>query len=488
METNRNEIQEKDGSIFLIESKIGTGGQANAYLVKRENSTDECVAKVQINDNDDLDSYNKELKYLNILSQYHSPRIIKLISSGIGKVNFDNNTEEEKKYLILEYAKGGNLSDYIFIPKEGLGELKSKLIFYKILEGIKVCHEHGICHLDIKLENIFLDNEYSPKIGDFGCSTENSSELEITFATREYLAPEAFLYKPVDGFKADIFSLGASLMQLTFGVNGFDSAEKSDYFYLKIICENYEEYWELFSNEFNNISPEFKELYMYMVTYDPKERPTIEEILNHKWFDEIKAMDQKQKEELENEIKDELNKRKNKIEDYKKLQEFEVTEQENDDYTGDSNRDITDSENIYFEEDLNPEEIKYIIKNNNYIKLKGNINPKKFMNKLCNLLDKKYGDLCGIIIDEDDKPKIKVTFEEKEKEKIEFPENVKAKLKKLGIDEEKEKKIQLNELMIQIELFKTSECHLLEFVKKGGNRKEFFEKYKEITQLVKSII
>ena len=110
------------------------------------------------------------------------------------------------------------------------------------------------------------------------------------------------------------------------------------------------------------------------------------------------------------------------------------------------------------------------------------------MNKLCNLLDKKYGDLCGIIIDEDDKPKIKVTFEEKEKEKIEFPENVKAKLKKLGIDEEKEKKIQLNELMIQIELFKTSECHLLEFVKKGGNRKEFFEKYKEITQLVKSII
>ena len=78
-----------------------------------------------------------------------------MIDSGEGYVKFKNKEPEKREYLILEYALYGDLEDFIisYLKNEGtaLGELYTKIIFKKILEGVKFCHEHNICHRDLKL-------------------------------------------------------------------------------------------------------------------------------------------------------------------------------------------------------------------------------------------------------------------------------------------------------------------------------------------------
>ena len=73
-------------------------------------------------------------------------------------------------------------------------------------------HNLGICHRDLKLENILLTDKFSPKIADFGFATMNAPNLNEYIGTRIYAAPEFFEKNPYDGKKADIFSLGKTLI------------------------------------------------------------------------------------------------------------------------------------------------------------------------------------------------------------------------------------------------------------------------------------
>ena len=57
--------------------------------------------------------------------------------------------------------------------KQGFQEKHAKIIFSKILEGVQFIHDSDICHLDLTLDNILLDDKYNPIITGFGLSLEN---------------------------------------------------------------------------------------------------------------------------------------------------------------------------------------------------------------------------------------------------------------------------------------------------------------------------
>ena len=163
--------QEEIDSKYKIIEKIGAGGQANAFLVEEKETKKEYVAKVL--KREDSKTIKNEIDILKELKEYNNPYIIKIIDSGKGIIIRKNRKKRERDYFIMEKILYGNIFDYIFCKKSGLGELKSKVIFYKIFEGIKCCHENNICHRDLKLENILLDEKINPKICDFGFACKN---------------------------------------------------------------------------------------------------------------------------------------------------------------------------------------------------------------------------------------------------------------------------------------------------------------------------
>lgn len=65
--------------------------------------------------------------------------------------------------LVMEYAAGGELYDYLSSRKV-LAEEEARRIFRQIATAIYYCHKHKICHRDLKLENILLDENGNAKV------------------------------------------------------------------------------------------------------------------------------------------------------------------------------------------------------------------------------------------------------------------------------------------------------------------------------------
>ena len=497
MEEKKDENSEGIGKIndqYIILQKLSYGGQANVFSVKDIKSNFIYAAKIpKIKD----DSMKDEIKILNFLKSKSTPNIVNIIDNGNGIIIRNGREPETSDYLILELASKRSLLEYIEFPsnEKGFGETYSKVIFYKIVKNIQIIHEKGICHRDIKIDNILLDgNDFDPKISDFGFAIEYSPTLKGNLGTRHYKAPE--IDDIYDGYKIDVFSLGITLIAITYGLTGFETEPKKSQLYPLIISKDKKKlaiYWKVlkkFNEKIVKATDDFKDLYYKMIELNPKQRITIEEILKHKWFGKIPQMTQEELKQYEKEIKikEEFQKREIIVmecceEEIQKNIESSDNKYYNTQITKSSK---TDSKGLIFKNELNP---KYIEKNKymNYcIHIKGISNLKDFLNILVNQIKEKFQN-CLIKTDEDNQPNFNVTFTEEG-----IYEDIKEQLQNLGIENEEkeddEEEDDINELILRIKLYKTSEGYLLRFVKKRGNKIDFINKFGIIKNLIKEII
>ena len=144
------EITEIIDSKYIIEEKIGSGGQANIFKVVKVGTNKRYAAKVF---KYDTDSVINEINMLKKVSEFKCPYIINSIKSGYGEVIRINRKTKKRNYIIMEKEDNGCLADYIIKKQSGIGELYSKILFQKILIGFQCLHRHNICHRDIKLDN-----------------------------------------------------------------------------------------------------------------------------------------------------------------------------------------------------------------------------------------------------------------------------------------------------------------------------------------------
>ena len=472
--------EEKIGSDYLIKSKIGSGGEANVFLVTKKNENEKYVAKVPKRQDNCL---SNEINILEELKQYNNPYIIKIIESGEGEIIRKERKTRKRKYAILEQAPNGCLFDYIKCKESGLGELKSKIFFSKILSAIKCCHDNNICNRDIKLENILLAQNFIPKINDFGFACKTTAKLKNKCGTDSYKPPEINGKMEYDGFKADIFYLASTLMLLTTGIPGFNSPDEEDAFFQQIMNNDYKAYWELFDPQVKRmgitLSKQFKDLYFKMICYEPDKRPSIDEILIDPWFHEIeniKKNNTKQLDKLEQEIKDLFS---NLTEEVKKYSKDELVKDKFESkFASYNTRGIqNDKIKAIFNNNMKPKIIHTPMNMNHCITIKGNLNSVNFMNQLLYMIEDKF-ETCFI---EPSKEKLKFNaiFEE-EKELKEVKEDVKEENK-----DEKEEDNSYNELVIQVKLYKSSDEHILRLIQKKGNRRDFLKKFVDISKLVK---
>jgi serine/threonine protein kinase len=480
---NINELESIDSKYIIVDKK-GHGATANVYLVREPNQEKLYAAKVL---KEPSNLFEKEINILNTLKGANNPNIVNIISSGEGLVIRKNHPQQRNQYLVLEYAAKGELFNFIYCAKCGLREKYSKVIFAKILKGVQACHRANICHRDLKMQNILVDENFNPKICDFGFATQNNNHLSEYLGTRNYADPLILRNKPYDGFKADIFSLGVVLLTLTTCKIGFVEATKFDPYYRLIMTKNYEKYWAAVSGQISGLSQELKNLFVKMVAFKPDERPSIEQIFNSEWMREIREMNNDELLQLENEIKEEFVKREQMVNSAIK-QEMEVDESSSSYSSG--NRGAND-ENDFFDLSLKPKYAQTGLNMNNYIKLKGSINPCVFMNNLTGKIKNEFKDGNCSIDPCKDKLKLNVIFEGEQLDD-EIPEDIQEELKQLGLDEdediEENDDIKGRNTTIQIKIYESlNGGYLLRFVKKEGDQNIFMEKMEKIYSLVKSM-
>jgi serine/threonine protein kinase len=133
--------------------------------------------------------------------------------------------ERSKRALVYEFMPNGSLNNYIFSPEVStlLSYEKMHEIALGVARGIEYLHQGcdmQILHFDIKPHNILLDENFTPKVSDFGLAKlypANNNIVSLTAArgTLGYMAPELF-YKNIGGvsYKADVYSFGMLLMEM----------------------------------------------------------------------------------------------------------------------------------------------------------------------------------------------------------------------------------------------------------------------------------
>jgi serine/threonine protein kinase len=366
---------------YKLLSKLGSGATSVVYLC--ESISDKKIYAAKLLKKITIDTSRE----ISSLSKINHMNIVNLIDSGEGKLE-ENDKSISVKYLILEYCENGQLFDYIFYPKKGFGEDIGRGIFRIVLNAIKAIHDKEITHRDLKMENIMLNKEFVIKIADFGFSrsifnSQGEKKLYTPLGTLGYAAPEILLKKEYIGEKIDIFSLGAMLFSLVTCKIGFQMAVERDNLYKLIKYKKFNEYWKHISNQIPSVSNNFKDLYLKMVSFDPKERPTIQEIFEHPWM--------KEKIPSESEITNEL---KERDEIVREKREFDKIESDINDSDDSDSLFRTEKGFIeYYKTDFNIEKFKNeenkcknLLKFKTKMKLINMMN--KLINKLKNILEK----------------------------------------------------------------------------------------------------
>ena len=138
--------------------------------------------------------------------------------------------------LVYEFLPNGSLQRFISSPdnKHFLGWKNLQHIALGIAKGIDYLHQgcdQRILHFDIKPHNVLLDQNFTPKIADFGLAklcSKDQSIVSMTTArgTMGYIAPEVFSrnFRKVS-YKSDVYSFGMVLLEMVGGRKISDVAE-----------------------------------------------------------------------------------------------------------------------------------------------------------------------------------------------------------------------------------------------------------------------
>ena len=155
----------------------------------------------------------------------------------------------------------------------------------QILSAVYYCHQKGIIHRDLKLENVLFSDikKLEIKVVDFGISGYwNNNTGEITeYGTVRYMSPEVLSRQDLQASRAmDIWACGVVLFAMLFNQLPFSGSNKEEL--IKNIIKRPVYFpWRETGKQ---ISSEVEDLIKKLLTKDPQERYTMIDWLDHKWF------------------------------------------------------------------------------------------------------------------------------------------------------------------------------------------------------------
>lgn len=280
---------------YILLDTLGTGSYGEVRLCK--DRVTENLYAIKIISRDLLKKkkhgHNSETFFedirreIAIMKKLLHPNVLRLY-----EVLDDSNVN--KMYLVVEYMKNGDLINLLERDRGDGSDEKSKKgktmtplpegevwnIFRQVAAGIRYLHYQNVVHGDIKPQNLLVSESGIIKIADFGISkmlNDNAEKMTDGAGTPAFMSPELIAGQAFSGQLADVWALGATMYMLVYGHPPWVASNILN-LYNKIQQE------ELVFPETPSIDPGLRDLLTKMMTKDPNDRITIQQVLQHPWF------------------------------------------------------------------------------------------------------------------------------------------------------------------------------------------------------------
>nr|XP_020139923.1 serine/threonine-protein kinase MARK1 isoform X6 [Microcebus murinus] len=265
--TSATDEQQPHIGKYRLQKTIGKGNFAKVKLARHVLTGREVAVKIIDKTQLNPTSLQKLFREVRIMKILNHPNIVKL---------FEVIETEKTLYLVMEYASGGEVFDYL-VAHGRMKEKEARAKFRQIVSAVQYCHQKCIVHRDLKAENLLLDADMNIKIADFGFSNEFTvgNKLDTFCGSPPYAAPELFQGKKYDGPEVDVWSLGVILYTLVSGSLPFDGQNLKELrervlrgkyripFYMSTDCEN---------------------LLKKLLVLNPIKRGSLEQIMKDRWM------------------------------------------------------------------------------------------------------------------------------------------------------------------------------------------------------------
>ncbi|MEW5942234.1 MAG: serine/threonine-protein kinase [Pseudomonadota bacterium] len=214
---------------YRIAKQLAGGGFSIVYLAYDEQGMPVAIkeylpsalvlrtegALVQATSADNLSTFRYGMKCFfeegRALAKIAHPNVVRVI-------NFFR--ANETVYMVMQYERGKTLQEHIQQRKGDIRENFIRRVFAHLLNGLREVHTHKILHLDVKPANIYIRQDGSPVLLDFGAArqtlTSEKSSLSPMY-TPGFAAPEQHKNREHLGPWTDIYGVGASLFACLAG-------------------------------------------------------------------------------------------------------------------------------------------------------------------------------------------------------------------------------------------------------------------------------
>lgn len=287
---------------------VGNGSFGVVFQAKLNPDGDSAAVKKVLQDKR---FKNRELQIMRLVSH---PNIV-----GLKAYFYSNGEKKDEVFLnlVLDFVPETiyRASRHYAKMKQSMPMMSIKLYMYQLCRSIAYIHSLGICHRDIKPQNLLLDpNSGILKLCDFGSAKILvQGEPNVSYiCSRYYRAPELIFGSTTYDVSIDVWSSGCVMAELMLGQPLFPGESGVDQLVeiikilgtptreqIKSMNPNYTEYkfpqikaspWsKVFRSR--NTTPDSLEFLSKLLDYTPSLRPTAFEALAHNFFDELRAPD-----------------------------------------------------------------------------------------------------------------------------------------------------------------------------------------------------
>ena len=223
-------------------------------------------------------------------SKFQHPNIISIPYYSFEHEAYYDDTPTKVSYMLMDYAKYGDFFNALVKHKVVFNETIIRTYFHQLINALDFLHENGAAHLDVKLENLLIGEDFNLKLADFDLSYFFGDGPIKTKGTKNFRPPELLAKTCKSPQAADVYSAGIILFLLKTKGNlpyledrpnkGLDMAELKD--------TNPTLFWEkhvqLLGKDEAFFSQEFKALFLAMTNFKPHKRPSIALIKASAWY------------------------------------------------------------------------------------------------------------------------------------------------------------------------------------------------------------